>query len=425
MSTVIVRLRGDANRSEFMQALLDQEIAFTDYPMLPTFFVVEGFDVDTFPLREHTAIESIRIDSPDDFKADQTIVLDDVRTAIGPWGLLRHTRRDKPWPTPFPASYTDEFDCVRTGIGVDVYLIDTGVRTTHDEFGGRATSLDSWTPISTHGTAVAACAAGATFGFARDALIWSAAGLRNADDTGTTPDILAAFNTVIAHYKSRELSDRPAILNMSFTTTATDFQTITATCAALGFILVSSAGNGRTNLDTPTYPANHPEVINAGAINADDGPLNLDRGGTNYGNSVNILAAGQDVLTASFTGDSDTVSISGTSFSSPYVAGICACMMEGYRRPTTALQTQQVAMRLYDDATFGRYVGDPRFFPMTPAIAYLDPGAGPFPAIPLLISNPYNPNKVEVAQTRSYVVIGGTPNVVEVAQTLVYCIIQP
>src|SRR5690606_57344 len=58
------------------------------------------------------------------------------------WGLARTIRRRAPWRTDIITRPIETFyDCVRDGGGVDVYVLDTGIRIAHDEFGGRASII--------------------------------------------------------------------------------------------------------------------------------------------------------------------------------------------------------------------------------------------------------------------------------------------
>ncbi len=132
------------------------------------------------------------------------------------------------------------------------------------------------------------------------------------------------------------------------------------------------------------YPGEHPGVILVAGINMDDLPYDDGTHGTNYGNDVDILGGSQNVRLASIVNDNGYRTGSGTSYGTPHVAGVVAGMLQGYKRLTDRTQVQEVGMYLYQQATFGRYRPDPRFEPMTPAIAYLDPGAGPYPEIPTL-----------------------------------------
>ena len=380
--TVIVTLHKTADPEGFGESLDAAGIAFTR-PMR-RILICDWPDMADFPLADDPAILALENDDPEGFGIAEDVTLAALPT-LGPWGLLRHTSRDRPWGAALRPPYAGSFSCVRDGTGVDIYVVDTGLRATHDEFDDRATVIDGWTALHTHGTTVASMAAGATTGLARGALIFAAAGLRNANNTGSTSDVLDAIGDCLAHYEARAATNRPALLNLSLSGGSASYAAALDEAMDAGIVVVAAAGNDRTWLSTvDVYPAEVPGVIIAGGINADDRPYDRNGYGTNFGTEVDILAAAQSVRGADYTADDAYRTGNGTSYASPMVVGALACLLEGAERLTTREQVQEVGMFLYNTATFGRYRPMPRFEPMTPAIAYVDPGAGPHEAIPTL-----------------------------------------
>lgn len=394
MNKLIIVLDPEAvfdEREELIDRLEAAGFQVEQLEALPDLLMVPGLSVETFPFKGHPGVRALE-DDASPFRTQETVTIQ-PRPTVGPWPKLRHTSRDSPWgrmtadKLPFSAEYT----CVRDGTGVDIYLVDTGIRDTHQEFGGRATKLDGWNALHYHGTFCASNAAGSTLGIAKGSLIWMAAGLRNADNTGSTSDLLTAINACLTHYNGRAATDRPAVLSMSFSSSGSgsgfsSYASAMASCTAAGIVCLAAAANDAQWLDNwYAYPAEDPNVICVGGCNMDDGPYWVNGFGSNYGLQVDILGGSQDCRGADMTADDAYRTGNGTSFGTPYVAGIVACMLQPYRRLTSAAQVQQVGVYLYNQATFGRYRDDPRQSPMTPAIAYLDPSAGPWPPIPSLV----------------------------------------
>lgn len=378
---IVVLLKDGADRAGFLDDLAANGLPFEVLSALPNLVIVRDTDAATFPLKSHPAVELIEDDQPDAFKPVETVTID-PEPDMGPWPILRHTSRDRPWGDVIKLPWTGEFSCSRTGVGVDVYLVDSGLLATHQEFGERAEAIDGWVPLTPHGTSCASCAAGETLGLARDALVFVAAGLRNENGTGSLSDILSAVNACLSHYNDRAATDRPALLSLSFSGTSNLYVTALESCIDAGMVVLAAAGNGRSHLaDIDVYPAENAGVIAVGGINMDDGPYNTGTSGTNYGTEVDILGGSQRVRVAGITSDSAYRVGSGTSYGTPHVAGVVACILQDYKRLTSSEQVRAVGTYLYEQATFGRYRQDPRFVPMTPAIAYLDPGED-YPPVP-------------------------------------------
>lgn len=389
MNSVIVTLSDvslNNGRTDLITSLRKLGLTVQELTALPKLLVVKGTTVATFPLKNHPAIITLEDDKPDTFKVEETITIDALPVS-GAWPKLRHISRDNPWGrmTSGKLPYSGQFSSHRTGVGVDIYLVDTGIRDTHVEFEGRANNLDGWEPIHFHGTFCASCAVGVSIGIATGALVWMAAGLRNADNTGSTLDLLTAIDACLSHYNARVDTNRPAVLSMSFSGTSASYTTAINACIDAGIVCLAAAANDVAWLDDVNkYPAEDDGVICVGGINMDDGPYFINGSGTNYGMQVDILAGAQHCRGADFVDDSAYRTGSGTSYATSYVAGIIACMLQDYERLQSRTQVLEVGEYLYRQATFGRYKPDIRQEPLTPAIAYLDPGVA-YPSIPSLV----------------------------------------
>lgn len=371
---IIVTLRDDANRNEWMSRAIANGLIFNEFPALEHVFEITNLeDIDLAQWPELLDVE------PSDKKMSPS--LQTLNFAVGwvgaNWGLMRHTSRNLPWPNSgLRLPISSEFVCARSGKGVDIYIIDSGVEVNHPEFTGRATILIEHEDTfgigdnQGHGTAVAACAAGDTIGFARDALIWSCKCLDGATNSGLLSNILAAINAAITHSNGRS---RPSVMNISISGPSSSLGSAISSASSVGITVVVAAGNDASNLDSASYnayPAESPYSITVAALSPNDSPANF----TNYGTRVDIAAGGYLIYTANLRSTGQSYSVwNGTSFSSPLVAGAIACVLEDYEKPTTSNQTQQIKNYIREQATWGKISKSTKISTLPNAILYLDP----------------------------------------------------
>lgn len=244
------------------------------------------------------------------------------------WGLCRTTVRD--WNPPDPNYSYDER---MSGEGVDAYVIDTGVYTEHNDFGGRAKwgvdYVDTPSPetdLNGHGTHVAGTIAGIEYGIAKSATI-IAVRVLNAGGSGTFAGVIAGINWVAdEHVKSR----RKSVANLSLgggASTAVN-EAIEAAFEA-GVIMVSAAGNERQSACNVS-PASA-DGITVAASDSNDVLAIF----SNYdADCVEIIAPGVNIK-APWIGSPDaTNTISGTSMAAPHVAGVLAKYLSGPDAPS-------------------------------------------------------------------------------------------
>ncbi|MFC8015996.1 S8 family serine peptidase [Streptomyces cinereoruber] len=227
---------------------------------------------------------------------------------------------------------------VAPGSGTTIYVIDTGIRTTHSEFQGRAFigsdfanqpgELGYRTDCYGHGTSVAALAVGKTYGVARGATVVSLKTARGCQGNSTAGSLKAAVDWVTAFGSPR------SVVNMSLSGPVsrgmTEVEDAIRTSIAAGHTYVVAAGNNGGNA-CDASPAREPQVITVAASSpTTDARWNL----SNFGRCVDLYAPGQNVTTASSLSDSATLTESGTSFAAPQVAGAVAADM--HRTPTPA-----------------------------------------------------------------------------------------
>ncbi|KAM3580418.1 hypothetical protein VKS41_007082 [Umbelopsis sp. WA50703] len=252
------------------------------------------------------------------------------------WGLARISQKYLPLQTDY--TYPNS-----SGEGVDVYVIDTGINIEHQEFGGRAswglTTVENSGDIDDngHGTFVAGIVGGALFGVAKEAL--------DASGSGSVSDILYGLQYVIKAAKVSGNKSR-SVVNLSLGTqksTALD-QAVTALVNA-GIIMVAAAGNGDENgigQDACDFsPASARTALTVGSTDRSDNVASF----SNYGPCVNIFAPGVKIRSAWIGSDTATYVSSGTSFSTPFAAGVVATYISERQRQQRANMAPEEVIR--------------------------------------------------------------------------------
>lgn len=239
------------------------------------------------------------------------------------WGLDRIDQANLPLNGTY--SYTS------TGSGVRAYIIDTGIRTSHNDFGGRASfgvnyAGGSNSDCNGHGTHVAGTVGGTTWGVAK-AVRLIAVKVLNCSGSGTTTGVVSGINWVAAN------AIKPAVANMSLgggASTSIDNAVQNAINAGITFVV--AAGNSNANACNYS-PARAANAITVGATTSTDARASY----SNYGTCVDIFAPGSSITSAWRTSNSATNTISGTSMASPHVAGAVARYLQG--NPTASPST--------------------------------------------------------------------------------------
>ncbi len=229
------------------------------------------------------------------------------------------------WALPVICDMENQYVYEKTGNGVDIYILDSGIKSSHVEFTGRVTTIYSQDGSDCdankpHGTIVASQAAGSTCGVAKQANILNAR-MRVNDSLS----VLKALDRVLEHHIGKSNSN-PSILNMSFGSTNLAYlKDETLDLVEHGVICVASAHNFGT--EGSTAPACHPHVVSVGATDFNNNLAYF----SNWGSDIDILAPGYANRAADLDGYSTTHygNYYGTSFSCPLVVGALALIAEG------------------------------------------------------------------------------------------------
>ena len=234
------------------------------------------------------------------------------------WGIDRTDQRALP--------LTNSYTYTAAGAGVDAYIIDTGIRLSHSEFGGRArTGTDvidggAADDCNGHGTHVAGTVGGATYGIAKqvDLVAVRVFGCGNSTATST---IIAGVDWVTANHQAGE----PAVANMSLGGGAsTAMDTAVRNMINDGVTVAIAAGNGNA-IGLPenscnVSPARVTQGLTIGATDNTDTKASF----SNYGTCVDFHAPGVSIVSAGISNDTATATLSGTSMAAPHVAGVAA-----------------------------------------------------------------------------------------------------
>lgn len=275
-------------------------------------YALSGFSINA----TEAQARSIANEPGVEYVVEDNVMSVSVTQTPATWGLDRVDQRSRP----INNSYIYE----QTGAGVHVYVIDTGIRATHNEFGGRValnyTAINDGRGASDcngHGTHVAGTIGGSTWGVAKSVQLHSVRVL-DCSGSGYTSGVIAGVDWVTAHHVS------PAVANMSLGGGANRALDDAVTRSINSGVTYSIAA-GNWNANACNYsPARTAAAITVGATTNGDARASY----SDYGRCLDIFAPGSNITSAWWTSDTATNTISGTSMAAPHVAGIAALYLQ-------------------------------------------------------------------------------------------------
>ncbi|GIH04456.1 serine protease [Rhizocola hellebori] len=262
---------------------------------------------------------------------NHTVHLTDTQPNPPSWGLDRIDQRN----LPLDQSYTYP----NTASNVHAYIIDTGIRITHTNFGGRASYGADFIDNDAiaddchgHGTHVAGTTGGSTFGVAKGVQL-VAVRVLDCAGSGTFQQVIDGVNWVTAN------AVKPAVANMSLGGAGTNATLEAAVTASInsGVVFALAAGNSSSDACNFT-PARTPAAITVGATDITDTRASF----SNFGACLDLFGPGVNITSSWNLSDTATNTISGTSMASPHVAGAAALILGA--NPTFTAQQVRDAM---------------------------------------------------------------------------------
>jgi subtilisin family serine protease len=271
---------------------------------------VNGFSVTL----DENQLRALRRNPSIEYVEEDQFVSSSASQSGATWGLDRIDQTS--------STLNSTYTYTGTGAGVHAYIIDTGILTTHSNFGGRANAVydafgGNGQDCNGHGTHVAGTVGSATYGVAKGV---SLHGVRVLDcnGSGTNSGVIAGIDYVRTNHI------KPAVANMSlgggYSSTV---NTAVTNLANAGVFVAVAAGNDNANACNYS-PASAPVVTTVAATTKTTARASY----SNYGSCVDIYAPGSNITSTWSNGGTST--ISGTSMASPHVAGVAALYKATY-----------------------------------------------------------------------------------------------
>jgi subtilisin family serine protease len=297
---------------------------------------------------------------------NRVVSIEETQTSVASWGLDRIDQSG----LPLSGSYSYGLN----GTGVNAYIIDTGIRSTHVEFGlGRVVPAftaidDGFGPedCQGHGTHVAGTVGGKTVGVAKAVTLYSVRVLA-CNGGGTEAGVIAGVDWVAANAKL------PAVANLSLGGGLSDaMNQAIANLTAAGVAVAVAAGNNARDACFFS-PAAAPSALTVGATDQTDRQASY----SNYGSCLDLYAPGSNITSSWGASDTSYRVLNGTSMATPHVAGAAALYLESNPHASVAAVSDAITSSATKRAVSGIGKGSPNLLVFTGGFWQLPPPPTP------------------------------------------------